>query len=415
MGLAISLRAIVAEAKRYGYFDTGHYPNLRLTQQEMLELMSMLKNEGVPFGPPDLAVRPMSELGREGAQGIVNALRRGVPASEGADYYSVGRENLLAQVRDDLSGAADGKSMVRFLDADIGQGKTHVLYLLRELAFAHGFAVSIVTLSQGSCPLYDYMNVYGQIMWGLRTADQRGKPALANIIDRWVEDVRALPKWRVRQIVEGLPPDLRSIMAAYAQVVNMFRPDETLRLGILEHLCGKSLAVRDMRRLEILVKVDQDNALRMLSEVAATIRYIGFKGVCILFDEAEAIHSFSASSQRAQAYANLQQIILQSRGFPHCYFVYATTPSFFEGYGSEWILEQLGQDSIMELPSLGEAEREALGAKVAQIYGIAGGWHPPSNVLEALRRDATCWEGRVGDYVRRAIAIMDEAKSMVSA
>lgn len=409
-----NLRAIVAEAKRKGYYASEDFPRVRFTQQEVLELMRLLEKKGIPYGRPEVEVRPMDELTAKKARRIINALRNGIPAAEGTAYYSVGRDDLLRQVTRDLRTVSNGKSQVRFLNADIGQGKTHVLYLLRELAFANDFAVSIVTLSQDSCPLYDFMLVYHQIMWGLRTDDQRRRPALSNIIDRWVNEIRVLGRARIQQIVERkLPSSLREIMAAYVEATNLFRPNETNRQLILKYLGGERMAIRDIRRLGISFRLDSDNALQILSEMATTIRYIGFKGIAILFDEAEATHSFSRSSLRDQAYASLQQIISQSRGFPHCYFLYATTPSFFDSYSSSYLAQQLGPDSMLELEPLGAQERQAIGTKIVRIYVRAMGWEAPPNVMKAVHRVAELTASeRVGDYVRTAVAILAEAKAM---
>jgi len=414
MGTKPNLRAIVAEAKRKGYFDPDDFSRVSFSQQEYLELVRLLERKGIPYGRPEVEVRPLAELTGKDARRIIDALRRGIPAPQGTAYYSEGRDDLLSQVADDLNAVDGGKSMVRFMNADIGHGKTHVLYLLRELAFANDFAVSLVTLSQNSCPLYDFMQVYNQIMWGLRTDDQRRNPALSNIIDRWVEDIRVLSPTRVRQIVESeLPRDLREIMAAYVEATNLFRRNETNRQLILKYLGGEKIPLREIRRLGLSFRLDSSNALQILSELATTIRYIGFRGICILFDEAEAIHSFARSSQRDQAYANLQQIIGQSQQFPHCYFLYATTPSFFDSYGSSWLALRLGTDAMLELEPLDSEAREAIGTKIARVYSRATGWDVPASMLRVIRQAAgiTASE-RIGDYVRKTVAILDEARQM---
>ena len=172
------------------------------------------------------------------------------------------------------------------------------------------------------------------------------------------------------------------------------------------------MTLSEIRRLGLDFRLDSNNALQILSEMATAIRYIGFKGVCILFDEAEAIHSFARSSQRDRAYANLQQIIQQSRRFPHCYFLYATTPSFFDSYGSEWFAQQLGMDTMLELEPLSIEERQAIGTKVAKVYARAMDWQVPPNVLKAIRKAAELTaQERVGDYVRKTVAILDEARA----
>jgi len=406
-----SISAIVAEAKRQGFFDPGKHPGLRLSQEELKELLRQLEKNKIPYGKPagDEASEP--QLAPAEARRVVDALRRGIPAADCMGCYSVGREVLMGRVGAELSTVTNRRSLVRFLNADIGQGKTHALYLLRELAFRHGFAVSIVTLSQNSCPLYDFMAVYHEIMWGLRTDDQRLKPALSNIIDRWMHDIQDLGAPRVREIVyKELPPHLRNVMAAYASASNLFRPDETKRQLVLKYLGGDPISQRDLRDLEIGVKLDSQNALEILSEVAATIRYIGFKGICILFDEAEAIHSFAYSAHRDQAYANLRQIIRKSQNFPHCYFVYATTPSFFENYSSASLVDASGQESLLELEPIRERDKATIGEKIAGIYRVATGVEYSPKVISAIEKAATV-DGRIGDYVRQVIAILDEVRS----
>jgi hypothetical protein len=183
-----NLRVIAENAKQKGYFALEDYPGLRLNPLEMCQLLELLAKKNIPFGAPE-ETQPLSI---EKAKAIIDALRRGIPPQDGTKNYSVGRENLLLTVKNDLSTVIQKKSLVRFINADVGQGKTHFLYLLRELAFDQDFAVSIVTLSQSSCPLFDFMAVYRNIMWNLRTVDQRYKPALSNIFDRWLCDIRLL-------------------------------------------------------------------------------------------------------------------------------------------------------------------------------------------------------------------------------
>ena len=407
------LDQIVSEAKRKGYFATDDFPSLRFTPQEFGELVRLLDKRHIPFGRPEVEGVRIGDLTQADAQKIIDALRRGIPASAGIAYYSAGREDLLESVRRDLVAVSEGMSRVRFLNADIGHGKTHALYLLREFAYLSDFVVSIVPLSQDSCPLHDFMAVYTATLWGLRTADQRRKPALSNIFDRWIDNIRRLDATQISRIVRSeLSPNLREIMAAYADASNLFRPDEKKRLQVLKYLGGESVDVRDLRQLGIKFRLNSENALQVLSEMAMAIRHIGFKGICILFDEAEAIHSFAYSSQRDAAYANLRQIIDQSRQFPRCYFIYATTPSFFDSYGGEWLRDLAGSDSTLELARLSIEERQTVGEKIAKIYAAATDTEVPPSTVAAIRGVGNRMaEGRMGDYVRTLIGILDECRA----
>jgi hypothetical protein len=411
MNAGADLESIVAHAKRKGYFAIEDFPGLRITQQQFLELGQLLQKKHVPIGPTatDSPHAPMPTTVE--AKRIILALRSGIPAREGLQHYSVGRDQLLDRIRRDLELVAEKQSLVRFLNADIGQGKTHTLLLLREFAFTNNFAVSIVTLSRDACPLYDFMSVYHEIMWALRTADQREKPALFNIIDRYVSAMRGRSNAEILEIVShGVPARIREIMAAYIAAGNLFRPNVGRQQLVLKFLSGEKMLMREIRQLGLTFRLDEDNALQILGELATTIRFTGFKGICILFDEAEAIPSFSYS-KRIEAYANLGWLINQSAGFSHCYFIYATTPSFFESYTNS-LPAAAGPDSILELTPLSPHERQEVAERISRIYSLASNWEPTPEISRAIRIATTHRvDERMGDCIRKVITILDEGRA----
>lgn len=400
------LATIIEESKNKGYFDPQDYPKIRFKPQELLELMEALRKKKIPYGNPSNE----NPLTKKEANEIIDALRKGIPSQEGVSYYSVGQEKILNEVRNDLSSVANKNSIVRFLNANIGEGKTHTLYRLQELAYKQDFVVSIVTLSQSFCPLDDFMAVFNGIMWGLRTSDQRIKPAISNIFDRWVTKIRQYDKPRIREIVRELPPNIKEIMAAYEDAKNIIRPNEIKRQNIINFFGGNKVSKREANQLGINFVIDSNNALLLLSELAIAIRCIGYKGICILFDEAESIHSFAISSKRISAYENLQRISKQSQSFSHCYFLYATTPSFVESYDLSWI-DHFSTKPFLELLPLNKGEKQEIGVKVTDIYEKATQWEIPGNVKRAI--EITSEETiSIGNFVRKVVGIMDEARQL---
>ncbi len=400
------INLILAQAREKGYFDPEDFPKLRLNPQEFIFLREQLNKKKIPWGSSEENDMPTKNKAIE----IINSLRRGIPAADGTRYYSVGQEYLLSEIRTDFSSIENGKSIVRFLNADIGGGKTHTLYRLREFAFECDYVVSIVTLSQNSCPLYDFMSVYHEIMWGLRTKDQQNKPALTNIIDRWVADVKNLGRSAITDIVENkLPKTIREIMAAYVDSTNLLRKDEQKRQTILKFLGGERVSKYELKRVGIdNAWIDSSNALHILSEVAVAIKNIGFKGICVFFDEAESVYSFATSKQREQAFVNLQQIINQSKTFPHCYFIYATTPSFFDAYGYDWA-KSFYAKPFLKLEELGADQREEIGDKIIKLYNIAYDVNVPPAVQKAIYKAANSIGGNsIGNYIRKVVAILDD-------
>jgi len=408
MAQKIDLLEIIQQAKDRGYFDFADFPGLTLSFEQFKELSSLLKKKKIPFG----TVSSATKLAQQEALLIVNSLRKGVPPPADVTPFSVGRKNLENKFSKDLQAVEQGSSRVRFMNADYGYGKTHSLYRLREIAFLQGFVVSIVTLSQNSCPIHDFMTVYNRIMWNLRTRDERNKPAIENVLERWLQTIREKGKERVRQIIKSLPDDLKSALHAYHESISPIRPNEDKRLLVLNYLSGKKVHLRDLRSIGIISRIDSSNALIMLGYMVSLFRNLNYRGVCILFDEADPIHSFARFEHQDQAYNNLFRIIQQSQTTPHCYFLYATTPSFFDNYTYYWSGGRISDDDIFELERLDAVELRRLSSKLCKIYSIAKGFKVPNNIEQRLIKLASdpSFSDTVGNFVRRCIAILDERR-----
>lgn len=399
---------IIKYAATKGYFTFEDFPGLKMTLPELRKFKELLDQKHLPIRSP------LHELTRRDALSIIEALRTGTVPLDNITAYSVGREDLLMQVRRDLQGVANGNSMVRFINADYGQGKTHLLRLLQEIAYVDDFTVSTVTLSQSECPLYKFGQVYNKIMWGIRTKNQRKRPALENILDRWLKAMRLWQRREVERIVARLPHDMTNALVAYYEADNPISPRKEDQLAILKWLSGESgIYLGDIRRrYGIHSKVDEETALDMLGLMATLFRHLGYQGICILFDEAEAIDSMSQSLYREQAYTNLRMVVQRAKEVIHCYFVYATTPSFFDSYRfvglSDWIAEQ----DILQLAPFSPDELQTLAQRVLFIYQLAVNWSPQDRLGQQLRRLAKAGSAqRIGDFVRVLVAFLDEKRA----
>ena len=408
MAQKIDLLAIMQQAEERGYFDFADFPGLTLSFEQFKELSDLLEKKKIPFG----TVNSATNLTQQEALLIVNSLRKGVPPPVDLTSFSVGRKNLIDRLSKDLQAVGQGSSQVRFMNADYGYGKTHSLYLLREIAFEHRFVVSIVTLSQNSCPIHDFITVYDRIMWNLRTSEERNRPAIENVLDRWLQVIREAGEEKARQIIKVLPDDLKNALHAYHESVSPVRPDEEKRLLVLNYLSGKNIYLRDLHSIGINNRIDSSNALVMLGYMASLFRNLNYRGICILFDEADPIHSFSRLDHQDRAYSNLFQIIQKSQSAVHCYFLYATTPSFFANYSPYWPTHRIKDDDIFELEKLDLVELQRLSSNLCKIYSIYKGSNMPNNIEQRLRRLASepSFSETLGNFVRRCIAILDEGK-----
>lgn len=408
MSSEVPLDTIIRHATTKGYFAFEDFPGLKLTLPELGKLKGLLDRKHLPIKSP------LDALTRRDALSIIEALRTGTVPPDNVTAYTVGRDNLLMQVRQDLQATASGHSMVRFINADYGHGKTHLLRLLQEIAYVDDFAVSTVTLSHSECPLYRFGQVYNKIMWGIRTKDQRKRPALDNILDRWLEAMRLQQRREVERIVAGLPQDMKNALVTYYEADNPINPRREDQLAILKWLSGESgIYLAEIRRkYSIRSRVDEETALDMLSLMATLFRHLRYKGICILFDEAEALDSISQSSYREQAYDNLRMVVQRARNVTHCHFVYATTPSFFDSHRFPGLSDWIDEADVLQLAPLSPDELETLVQRVLSIYQLAFNWSPADGLGQQLRRLARAGTSqRIGDFIRALIAFLDEKRA----
>ncbi len=349
------------------------------------------------------------ELDRASAVAIIGALRRGVPPEYGLEVFSVCRDEIVAQFSKDLHSTRTAHSVLRYIDADLGQGKTHLLKLLRSVAFREDFLVSIVGLSSSECPLYNLIDVYHRIVDGLRTRESPTEPALASVMERWLEQQRTANKADRRRTLARLPNGMQAALLAYLQATNFLQPSYERRDLVLRWLGGEALPPSQRAQLQVFENIGEETALSMLAAMTMLARDIGYAGFCILFDEAEAIVSFGRSSQRSRALANLVRIVRQTEGSTGTYFVYAATPSFFDMLDVNQELHPRGSDGVVLTPRPLETEcLSALAERVAAVHGAAYAWMPPPERVQKILARAP--GARVSDLTKRLVAALDELR-----
>lgn len=401
-----SILQLFDQAQLRGYFDAEEYPKLNLSIEEFKQLVEALKQHGIPIGKPTISTKE--------ALAIINCCRKGIPPSDRISLISVGRKESLESIRSDLDNVRRGTSQVRFINADLGQGKSHILYLLRDIAFSQGFAVSMVTLSQGFCPLHRFIDVYREVIWGMRVSEERNTAALETMLGRWLEEMKQLSRERVANIIRNLPADIQNAMIAYYSARNPIRPSMEKISLILNYLSAGQVTLRELKPLGITRRIDEDRALKTIGTMAQLFRNLKYSGLCVLFDEAEAIHSLSQIDQQERAYENLLRIVTETTKLPYCYFIYSTTPSFFDAYSRFWPQKYwISPKMIYELSPMSDEEKMAVGQKLLSVYSSAYGeaaTHRLGSKVRQIIKTASSSYVRIGDYVRALVATLDEAR-----
>ena len=97
------------------------------------------------------------------ARAIIEALRKGIVPTEYVPFFTVGRHNWLKFVEEDLDCyIASGGGKVRFINGDYGDGKTHFMSVIQQLALQKNFASAFVVLTR-EVPIHKFEVVIREI------------------------------------------------------------------------------------------------------------------------------------------------------------------------------------------------------------------------------------------------------------
>ena len=311
---------------------------------------------------------------------IISSLRQGVAPTEGVLRFSVGRESILHLIKQDLNFVGNGNSRLRFVNGIYGSGKTHILKILQEYAYSRNFAASFITLTARECPMYDLGIVYQHIVKGIRVSKFRHSPALQYILEEWFLRIKSLgldKEERILQELRKLSFDFQIALTRYRNEANR-NNWQGVEL-VLRWLQGEIKTKREARYLGIKNYACEETALDMLGNITQMLCFLGYNGLVILLDEAEAIPSLSRILQRKQAYENLERLMGCSKKTPNSYFVYSTTPYFFNEAENEIGVTKDGK-KVIELYPLPESDLNKLAIEIRNLHWQAYAWKNISRV-----------------------------------
>ena len=287
------------------------------------------------------------------ANQVVDKLRTGIPPQRGVDLYSVGNEKLMEGVKKfHLSGVSD-RGIIRFVSGSWGAGKTHFFRQLREIAFQNDCLVSNVELDVNSAALNKFQSVFATIIRQIATPSYyaghtmleaapfgtvvreslawlaTGKREVGDEIsyEQYTKSAEALMGDHAIDI------DFKKMILKYWETFLPEAPDPTVveqtRGEILQWFSGEGTVGAFRKRFGVSKIVSKENAKLMLQSLAGFVRLSGYKGLLILFDEAEQAYSVMRKSALRDAHNNLLSLINNIESLPGLFLIYATTPDFY--------------------------------------------------------------------------------------
>jgi hypothetical protein len=276
----------------------------------------------------------------------------GIPPEYGFQYFTVGLDELTEVIDRDYFQQLikAGGSSFKLIVGTFGTGKTHLLYILRELAWKNNFATSYVVLKPEETPFHKLDLVYREIANNLqpplspKEAMSGTEKGIESFIIRWFNtqfdsnktilgtaddgEIKEVLEHYVNNNIKGYESSSFTYAVRNAFKALLENNTETFEI-ILPWLKGESYS-KEHKNYGILQKLDQTTAFPRLRSLGQWIRSIGFSGLVILFDEAEVVASFR-SRQMELLLNNLRQLIdtCQSTSFQGFMIFYAVPSEDF--------------------------------------------------------------------------------------
>ncbi len=296
------------------------------------------------------------ELTRTRARRIIEVVgSSGTPPEWGVRFYSAGLDRYLKVLKEDYLDTfiADGGSSFKLVVGNYGGGKTHFLYNIRELAWDSGYAVSYCSLTPDESPFFHLEKVFKAVV--LNLMDPMGPDELLSgaekgidaFIKRFFAKKMAELQGNEDMDEELLQETMRALIKTYsAKIENMNFAhavknamlallegrDEDYDL-ILQYLKQDGYDPKIHRQYGILQPIQRAQAFSMLRSLVQWVTNLGYRGLIILFDEAEVVPSMNSKQQQALV-ANLRELIDQCglATLKHSMVFYAVpNESFLEG------------------------------------------------------------------------------------
>jgi hypothetical protein len=285
------------------------------------------------------------------AKAIIHKLGSfGTPPEFGIEYFSVGLEPYLNVIENEyLEDILKlNLSSFKLITGNYGGGKTHLLYLIRDLAWQHNYVTSYVSLSPTECPFDRLELVYKKVVSNIipplkqNILEQQWETGIEVLLKHWYSNVR-----EERNIISKIK-NLESSSftnALKAAMISLVSDDDEEFSGVMQWLKGEDVP-RELRlRYRISERIDRSTAFRMLRSLVQFINSIGYSGLILLFDEAERGMSISSTRDKRRALDNLRQLVDEcgNSRLPGAMFFYAVPDENLLLEGSGGVYEALKQ------------------------------------------------------------------------
>lgn len=341
------------------------------------------------------------------ARAIIEGLRKGIVPTEYVSFFTVGRQNWLKFVEEDLDCfIANGGGKVRFINGDYGDGKTHFMSVIQQLALQKNFASSFVVLAR-DIPIHKFEIVYQEIVSQLR--GNFAGVGIRAAIKHWIKEQKIAEQdlgafaTSLREI-PGLGLDFANALIGLLQVHSS--PSSEEKKGnedpeevLYQWFEGKKVTKKDLRKFHVFALLNKTNSKHFLQSLIVFLKMANHKGLVLFLDELETVLAQGASIRNA-AYENVRLLMDNTEHAQHLQLFFSLIPDVllsekgFKSYDALWSRVRTVGDSddlnyrstLVDLHKtpLKRQELVDLGVLLRKIHEISYRWNAEHSVPNDL-------------------------------
>ena len=341
------------------------------------------------------------------ARRVIEALRSGVSSRAVGQYFSSARQGLLRQIQRKLDEVCEKKiSDGMVITGKYGEGKTHLLNTIFNMAHAQNMVVSLVSLSKET-PFNNLHLVYQKLL-NNTYLPKRLQPGFTDALMNTTLNSPLSTEMQAYTVKQLEVDKLFFLLRAYFATDDM---DEKFLLQA--DLEGDFIANNKLKAIYKRIFSEKVTYNKNFSKTKHMDTYfsmvgrlfleMGYNGWVILFDEAELIGRLGKKS-RLKAYRNMADFLFPKSEREAVYTVFALTSSYaedvIEGKHEFDNLESAGFEpedynhikrvlqSLMgaeQLQPLNTQEIQTVMAALLDFYSRAYDWYPNLDINEILK------------------------------
>lgn len=361
------------------------------------------------------------------ARHIIEALRSGVPSRAVGQYFSEARPRIMREISDRLDSVCDaGKSSGMIISGKYGEGKTHLLNTVFNLAHSNNMAVSYLSLSKET-PMDKLYLVYQKVIQNTYLP-RRQQPGFMQELEKISANSPVASEMLVYALQQLETDKLYYLFRSY---LNTEDSDEKflLQADLEGDFVANAALKKIYRRIfneTVKYKVNFTKTKHCgdyFKFMSHLFTLMGYHGWVILIDETELMGRLGKKA-RLNAYRNMARFLLPERCPENTFSIFALSASYTEDvieakheyenleavYPDEPEPARTVLDLLVKAPQLVPLTKEEISSvlgKIQDFHGRAYEWTPNLS-LASLTESTQSGGYLLRTKIRAAIEFLDQ-------